>query len=247
MEEDVDIISMSWAIDKETTPGPNDNQRLCDAIKTAAKKNILLFCANPDRGPTFKAMDTYPKAADPERVFCIGAATPDGIRWGQIDAQDTSCDYFLPGIELGIQVESTSRKNQHEPPQEWLKHSGSSLSCALAAGLAAMILHCSLVSGVAVFDSPKWKWLRSYEGMSKSFKTIQVEPAKSSWLPVRRFFQPAVDYINSGKNEDKARVVRDIVTKIFKEMPASIAEADAEPGPVKLSRRPTSIIANSPV
>lgn len=119
MEEDVDIISMSWAIDKETTPGPNDNQRLCDAIKTAAKKNILLFCANPDRGPTFKAMDTYPKAADPERVFCIGAATPDGIRWGQIDAQDTSCDYFLPGIELGIQVESTSRKNQHEPPQEW--------------------------------------------------------------------------------------------------------------------------------
>lgn len=83
--------------------------------------------------------------------------------------------------------------------------------------------------------------------MSKSFKTIQVEPAKSSWLPVRRFFQPAVDYINSGKNEDKARVVRDIVTKIFKEMPASIAEADAEPGPVKLSRRPTSIIANSPV
>ena len=119
VEEEVDIISMGWFIEKDTTSPFDADDRLRRALQTAMKKNIIIFCANPDRGPSFRTNDTYPRALDTDQVFCIGAATRDGVRWGQIDAQDQSCDYFLPGVELGIQVESVSRKNQNDPPREW--------------------------------------------------------------------------------------------------------------------------------
>ncbi|KAI1458770.1 subtilisin-like protein [Annulohypoxylon moriforme] len=249
VEEEVDIISMSWAIDKGTTftPGNEVGDPLYIQVQEALKKKILLFCANPDRGPNYNTNDTLPKAIYPNQIFCIGAATQDGIRWGQIDNDDKSCDYFLPGVELGIQVESTSRKNQDEPPKEWRKHSGSSLSCALAAGLAAMILHCSLVSGVVEIDSPKWKWLRSYQGMRKSFENIQIERSDSGWLPVRRFFQPAVKYLDSHNNEAKVKAVRGIVAKILQGwVPDSTAEINAEPGPGRLSKQPTLTSIDNP-
>ena len=114
---------MSWAIDKNVTSkaGNHDSgkQRLLEAIQKAADKGILLFCANPDKGPGYVDNQTYPKSLLSDQIFCIGAATQNGVRWGQIDANDKSCNYFLPGVELGIQVESTSRKNLDEPPHEW--------------------------------------------------------------------------------------------------------------------------------
>ncbi|UKZ77173.1 hypothetical protein TrVFT333_004892 [Trichoderma virens FT-333] len=174
VEQEVDIISMSWAIEKCRNNNPS-YKRLRDAIQAAVEKNIIMFCANPDRGTDFPVNDTYPFSMDKDHIICVGAATRNGVRWAQIDAQDDSCSYFLPGVELGIQVKTELERNPDGPPHEWRKHSGSSLSCALAAGLAAMILHCSLVSGVARFDSPEWKWLRSHEGMHKAFRTIQID------------------------------------------------------------------------
>ncbi|KAL7821823.1 hypothetical protein V8C26DRAFT_391050 [Trichoderma gracile] len=241
VEEEVDIISMSWAIDKDTTLKSNSkdtDDRLRNAIGDAISKNILLFCANPDKGPSYGNNDTYPRGVDPDHVFCVGAATQDGVRWSQIDSSDDSCNYFLPGVELGIQVESTTRKFSHEPPQEWRKHSGSSLSCALAAGLAAMILHCSLVSGVAEFDTPSWRWLRSHDGMRMAFEKIQVERT-SGWLPVRRFFEPAVKKLDSN-NEEKSRAIIQLMRKIFTSMPAYIEEPQPESAPIKLMRQSTS-------
>ncbi|ROW10102.1 hypothetical protein VMCG_02078 [Cytospora schulzeri] len=129
VEEDVDIISMSWAIDNDTSTSaskPESPQmRLLEAINEAVAKNILLFCANPDKGKNYSVNDTLPRSLKADKIFCIGAATQDGVRWGQINSDDQSCDYFLPGVELGIQVESRSRDNTDEPPPEWLRsHNG---------------------------------------------------------------------------------------------------------------------------
>ncbi|KUI56352.1 Major intracellular serine protease [Cytospora mali] len=160
VEEDVDIISMSWSIEKDTTINSQAKPaelQLSEAINAAVNKHILLFCANPDKGKDFLENDTLPNSLN-NNIFCIGAATQDGVCWSRIDPEDRSCNYFLPGVELGIQVESKTRKNPDDPPRQWRKHSGSSLSCALAAGLAAMILHCSLVSNTVEFGSEKWKW-----------------------------------------------------------------------------------------
>ncbi|XXH01221.1 hypothetical protein Hte_007575 [Hypoxylon texense] len=244
VEEEVDIISMSWAIEKDTTPGAGGDNRLHNAIWKALEQNILLFCANPDRGPSYGKNDTYPKVVDPTRVFCIGAATQDGIPWGRISAQDDSSDYILPGVELGIQVESTSRKNQDDPPREWRKHSGSSLSCALATGLAAMILHCSLVTGVAKIDSPKWNGLRSHEGMRKAFQNIQFGQTGSKWLPVRRFFEPALKYLDGGKNEDKTQAVCNIVEHICEGIRPVTKGVGLEPAPAFCEETSNITMAN---
>jgi hypothetical protein len=130
---------MSWAIDKDGAVDTSKERQLRDAIKMAADAGILLFCANPDKGEGNPDNRTYPWLLDSQRIFCIGAANQDGNRWAQIDSRDTSCNYYFPGVELGIQVVSTAKKHLGEPPHEWHKHSGSSLACALATGLAAMV------------------------------------------------------------------------------------------------------------
>jgi hypothetical protein len=120
VDEEVDIISMSWAIERDTPHGANSlDTKLGEAINAAVKKNILLFCANPDMGPSYSKNQTLPKALNSDNIFCIGSATQDGVRWGKIHKDDDSCNYFLPGVELGIQVESRLRKNPGEPPREW--------------------------------------------------------------------------------------------------------------------------------
>ncbi|KKO97684.1 hypothetical protein THAR02_10213 [Trichoderma harzianum] len=116
VEQDVDIISMSWAIEKGNTPPYN---RLWDAVQHAVEKNIILFCANPDRGTGYTEIDTYPLFLGPGHIICVGAATQSGVRWNQIDANDKTCKFFLPGVELGIQVDTKQRRNPDGPPREW--------------------------------------------------------------------------------------------------------------------------------
>ncbi|KAK4083567.1 uncharacterized protein Triagg1_1229 [Trichoderma aggressivum f. europaeum] len=216
VEQEVDIISMSWAIEKGSTP---PYKPLRDAIEKAVEKNIILFCANPDNGTGYIDNGTYPWSLDNAHIICVGAATQSGVRWNQIDAKDGSCKYFFPGVELGIQVETKQRRNPDGPPREWRTHSGSSLSCALAAGLAAMILHCSLVTGVATFGSRKWEWLRSHKGICSAFDRIQVDKMASGWLPVRRFFGPVV--ANPSEDSDsKAQAIQSLIKDIFQGMPS---------------------------
>lgn len=223
---------MSWAIDEKASDYKTKRvNALRDAIKLAADNNILLFCANPDKGLGHQN-NTYPKQLDANRVFCIGAATQDGNRWREIDPTDTSCDYFLPGVELGIQVEtnkSSSKKNVDEPPSSWRTYSGSSLSCALAAGLAAMILYCTQVSGVSATD-PKWKWLKSDGGMRNALDSIHVTPNK--WLPVRRMFGQSA--FLGATNEVKKQLLREeVVAKFFARMPHGATEPEAAPGELR--------------
>ncbi|KAJ6262551.1 hypothetical protein Dda_3362 [Drechslerella dactyloides] len=209
--EKVDIISMSWAIDKKTiTENLDDKKRLLikrlrAAITLAADNNILLFCANPDRGAGSET-ESYPKHFDTERVFCIGAATQDGTPWAKIDATNNSCDYFLPGVELGFQAE-TSARQPNEPPGIWKTYNGSSLSCALASGLAAMILHCTQVAGQSA-ASPQYAKLKSHDGMKKAFNSIKV--TRHKWLPVRSVFGQSS--LAVGTKEAKTDALRDIVS-----------------------------------
>jgi len=129
VDQNVDIISMSWAIDDSASIG-DERAALKDACELAAKQGILLFCAYPDKGPYDPKNETYPNLLNPLngdkdcKSFVIGAATQDGIPWTKIHPDDNTCEYWLPGVELGIQVENTQTSkplavNQREPPREW--------------------------------------------------------------------------------------------------------------------------------
>jgi len=122
---------MSWAIDYSTSIREDDKVALGKACDDAAEQGILLFCSYPDKGPYDPKNETYPKLLNPQvknpdenTIFVIGAATQDGIPWTKIHPDDETCEYWLPGVELGIQVENTQTSkpptvNQREPPREW--------------------------------------------------------------------------------------------------------------------------------
>ncbi|KAK3356686.1 hypothetical protein B0T25DRAFT_603209 [Lasiosphaeria hispida] len=70
---DVDIISMSWAVEANT----NEKITLLkEALELASKANILLFCAISDQG-SLSATNCSPKG---DKVVRIGAATDTGVK-----------------------------------------------------------------------------------------------------------------------------------------------------------------------
>jgi hypothetical protein len=244
VSEEVDIISMSWAIEPLKDNNDARATALRDALMLAAGKNILLFCANPDQAPEYDINSTYPKALVADRtLFCIGAARDDGKRWGKIALIDDSCDFFLPGVDLGIQVESMNRKGVGNPPREWRKHSGSSLSCALAAGLAAMVLHCALVSGMVSRDDAKWAWLKTRGGMSEALRSINVDRrdnGKGQWLGVRRLFGEAVkSSLDRAPSEMLKSLQNDVVSKLVAGGPNTSGSKPPDPAPGRVKRQLT--------
>ena len=250
---------MSWAINKENVTKISQENMLRTAIKKAVAKDIILFCANPDKGADVDRNNTFPwllqelDTTEPIFMFCIGAATQEKVRWSKISPKDDSCHYFLPGVDLGIQVESNSRKHTDDPPKEWHKYSGSSLSCALAAGLAAMILHCALISGEVAINDARWKWLRTAQGMRNAFARIQLEGTANSlapvnntskWLPVRNLFgNVATKFVKTRQEAQPALIGKELVQALLFGMPeaqAPILDGEAEEAPpTPLSRRGT--------
>ena len=198
---------MSWALDPES--GTNDKDavaKLRSSLEKAGKRETPMFCANPDNGLGYKENKTYPYYAHPGYVFCIGAATSNGSRWRKIDPSDKSVHFYLPGVDLGIPAQASNGEIKHQPPSKWEKYSGSSLSCALAAGLAAMILHVAKISQVT---DDEWDWLRSREGMRKALERIEVTDDR--WLPVRRVF--AIKSLHTGNDEAKKRALKNDVMR----------------------------------
>ncbi|KAK4107020.1 subtilisin-like protein [Canariomyces notabilis] len=213
VKEGADIINMSWAIDMHEADRSSDKRYkpLKDAIEKAVKKNILLFCANPDKGSEEAEPKTFPKCLPGvTSLFCIGAAE-NGQRWMKISRNDETCDFFLPGVRLDIEAESRQGNPKGSKSfEQWKEFGGSSLACALASGLAAMILHCSQICDIT---NEQWAWLKSYNGMKAAFESLQV--TSELWLPVRKVFgQPFVSKTDTPEKK-RQRLREDVVDKHF--------------------------------
>lgn len=248
--ENVDIITMSWAIDEFSPRNDRDKRidKLRDAINMAAEANILMFCANPDKGADYKINKTFPKSLVSENtLFVIGAATKDGGNpWHRIASGDKSCNFLLPGTELAVRVQSSVKRKatkktveDGKPPVEWENHSGSSLSCALAAGLAAMILHCALASGIQA-DDPRWTWLKTRNGMNEALRNIDPDgrgDGNNTWLPVSRTFGVTAKLAKwAPESEIRKSLYKDVVAKLLVKAPSS---DDSDPVPGRLKRQAT--------
>lgn len=222
VEEKVDIISMSWSIGRKQDGHPG-----IIALEKALRKGItgkdkiLLFCANPDAGSDVTTNSTYPTITSTE-IFCIGAtSTKDGKPWEKISPEDPSCHFYLPGVELKIPgatepTESTDARGTASPPS-WRSYNGSSLSCALAAGLGAMVLYSARVQGVSVNDK-RWTWLKKYDGMKAALESIS--PERSKWIPVRKVFGDKLVDLSGDPNAKKQALAWIVEKKYFRDWKA---------------------------
>ena len=198
---------MSWSIH----PIPEKNGQKdpkVEALRLAIQNaKALLFCAWPDKGAGF-VKKTYPLAFANGRIFSIGAATRDGNPAPKVG--DGKPDFFLPGVELGIPVQTkTNERLGERPPETYVTYSGSSLSCALAAGLAAMILHC-----VRKVDCRHAQSLMRYDGMKKAFESIDM--SQHRWLAVDSFFRHQL--ITQASGTERQRILTTITKSFFSRM-----------------------------
>jgi hypothetical protein len=196
VNQNVDIISMSWTV-KETEDNRAAISSLREAIKLALDQNILLFCAAADTGHITEI--EYPWAYDQRRIFRIGAATADGRMWGPTGSLQ-NINFILPGHK----VVSRNPHREGALPDDFEERNGSSIATALAAGLAALILHCvrlgaihselemrqGISSAIAVKAS-EFMRVKDHDNMSGVLGAIGLDKEQQRFIEVwKRFDGP---------------------------------------------------------
>ncbi|KFA70874.1 hypothetical protein S40288_09923 [Stachybotrys chartarum IBT 40288] len=130
VNHDVDIISMSWSIRSNS-----DLSALHRALKTAKDdKKIIMFCSSSDEGAADKD-NTYP--AKTKTCIKIGASTSTGTKLSWVSKENVN--FLLPGDLL-----MSDARHDDDPvmnPFASPGTSGSSVSTALAAGVAGSLLY----------------------------------------------------------------------------------------------------------
>ena len=230
-----DIISMSWTIkkaliasvgnsrddktskDKKKSPEEIAIGALQEAIDEAKSLKILMFCSAADDIQVV-GKDSLPFSMAPDHIFRIGAALPKGQR--DPSSEDTnSISYFFPGNQVAEAWNPRSAKTVKY-------HDGSSVSTALAAGLASLIMYCVNVvksyheastesSGQRASKNFLDDWavgLRSCENMRKAFNNIEYkEHEDKKFLPVWHVFGKATEQMKNSKGEDKVLALENLI------------------------------------
>ncbi|KAI0440206.1 subtilisin-like protein [Xylaria telfairii] len=200
IKKKVDIICMSWAIDEIQKHDNKEDKRvtaLKKAVRQAAEtENILLFCAWPDKGAGVKNT-TYPRSLS-DKIFAIAAGTNEGRLSPQ--AGDGEPDLVLPGVELAIPM--GLNKQGTGVARKYNYHTGSSLSCALATGLAAMLLYCTRQARPEHADS-----LKQYKNMKEVFESLRSN--KVGWIAAPVHFGQPLKNLKSTDREDMFKKIVD--------------------------------------
>jgi hypothetical protein len=196
VNQNVDIISMSWTV-KKTEDNHSGIIGLGEAIKLALDQGILLFCSAADTGAVTEV--EYPWAYDQRRIFRIGAATADGRMWGPTGSPQ-NINFILPGHK----VVSRNPHREGALPDDFEERNGSSIATALAAGLAALILHCvrlgaihtelemqqGMPSAMAV-KAPEFMRVKNRDNMNGVLKAIGLDEGQQRFIEVwKRFDGP---------------------------------------------------------
>ncbi|KAI1325407.1 hypothetical protein F5Y16DRAFT_377936 [Xylariaceae sp. FL0255] len=185
----VDIISMSWTIEK-TDRNSNDIDELKEAISQAAKKNILMFCSAADQGAY--PDEAFPAATNITSIFKIGAAEASGTVIKQV--HQPQVDFIFPGHQVVMDQEDDPKV------RKYTALTGSSVATALASGLAAVILYTVQLADVwnQVDSLKNYKSLKDHESMKTAFTQIgTTSVSDNKYIAVWNRFANIVKEANS--------------------------------------------------
>ncbi|KAJ3940924.1 uncharacterized protein N0V96_008798 [Colletotrichum fioriniae] len=161
-EQDVDIISMSWTIRNGNNKIPEATLMelrnvvsACEGTGSQRRRIPIMFCAASDDGIQGRSQhgnrEEFPREINNVKVLCIGVADPHGQVWPEVTDQN-GLNYLFPGVDIKDVFEDDSRDSDtiSEALDSQIsdlvtrnERTGSSVATALAAGLAALIIHCT--------------------------------------------------------------------------------------------------------
>ncbi|KAI8962617.1 hypothetical protein F5Y11DRAFT_365681 [Daldinia sp. FL1419] len=219
---------MSWTTRLDLENRGSDSgisKKLEEALLLAANKGSLLFCSAPDEGVTTDGMfhSFFPvgcKNLSPH-LFKIGAATATSM--ASSSTGDTAqLDFLLPGHEV------TEKPFGSVSPQKSNPKSGSSIATALAAGFAALILHCvrlvaiksvaddegmlipestSAKHGITVTEE-SLKRVKTYDGMMDIFKSIPRGMNNNRYLEVDSTFDSLGKFLDNKTESTEEKMLK---------------------------------------
>ena len=200
---------MSWTIAK-TPHNSKAIEALEKAINEAKDANILMFGAASDQGLN-ASKDIYPVAAG--SVFCIGAAKESEK---PEDVSDKESHYVFPGRDIGgtSTAQGSAKPTDEQPTDE----PSSSIANALAAGLAALILHCVEITEPRRMAARPWlgkidrKQLTTYRTMNSIFKNMAG--AGNKYIPVQSYFDASI--ADKDWDDDGEDLLEEIVARIIR-------------------------------
>ncbi|KAE8356245.1 hypothetical protein BDV28DRAFT_145429 [Aspergillus coremiiformis] len=221
VKQGYDVISISWTIKlntEENGSNTKDLSRLRDSLNEAAKKNTLVFCSAPDIGHARGKNSYYPfDCKELHNVFRVGAACVYGTR---TNYTGSDVDFILPGENVSPRDVDKAVAGIDECPK-----SGSSVATALAAGLAALIIHCVRMAGIYSVWMKKERTgvthktlqvIKQYEVMKKAFQIINsADPStkKEQRIGVESFFVDWTRRLANGSSwEIMEKLARDLVS-----------------------------------
>ncbi|KPM35437.1 hypothetical protein AK830_g11140 [Neonectria ditissima] len=216
----VNIISMSWTVKQKvastTGQARNENgaskltaeemhiKELQEAIDAAVEARILMFCSASDDLQA-SSMDSLPFRQRPGYIFRIGAAHADGRRSSYSEDKE-KIDYFFPGNQV---AEAWNPRSSDTVKY----HDGSSVSTALAAGLASLIMYCAAISGQYQTESKPAEFnryvklvdaLQDRDNMKRAFDNIEdPKHLDRKFLPAWEVFGPVADRMKQERDRNK--------------------------------------------
>jgi hypothetical protein len=158
---------MSWSVQRndsedEAVNNTRDLNRLKRSLQKASNdlqdsrrkklgKETLLFCSAPDIGQSSLKNSHYPFNCERvSKIFRIGTAQATGKAYPWAGDQ---VGFIFPGENVGMKSTDMVRPNEDNVPK-----TGSSVATALAAGLAAMIIHCVRIGAVYNYHKKYRVW-----------------------------------------------------------------------------------------
>jgi hypothetical protein len=229
-----DIISMSWTItaleylrtkaSTVSSGGEVENKSAVEFEMELLRKAItkavegdkrLLICSAAD-DLRVSADNTLPYSQAPAQILRIGPTGPSADR-EQGSNNSNSITYYLPGN----QVAEEQRAHSAKPV---VYHNGSSVSTALAAGLASLIIYCARCVHSADSNEKYADWadlLRDQSNMRKAFKNIgrYQEWEDPKIVPVWALFGDKCRQLTNAKTkEKKVEVLKELVTYLCQDI-----------------------------
>lgn len=198
------------------------------AIDAAKSRSILMFCSVSDK-IKLRITDSLPYAQARDHIFRIGAAGPSGQRDGMTEDQP-NISWFFPGNQVAEAGNPRAAKILEF-------HSASSVSTALAAGLASLVMYLPRLmqayhehttgkdSDAALKFAAYANKLRVKENMKKAFDNIRDESHEDpKFLPVWNLFgrraDPLMESQTLGANSRKPwAILEELVTDLCSKLP----------------------------